>query len=145
MRPINTKALRIASRELDRAGMMQWLQAFTDKLITVAEFDGIMRKHLPKEQHYQTEVIHFLKENYPAAFVWKAAAGPYSQQGIPDVCAIIDGHFFGFEIKRPYIGETSEIQKRTIELINAAGGTATVVSFWQQAKEVIDKWKTANV
>ena len=98
MRPINTKALRIASRELDRSGMMQWLQAFTDKLITVAEFDGIMRKHLPKEQHYQTEVIHFLKENYPAAFVWKAAAGPYSQQGIPDVCAIIEGHFFGFEI-----------------------------------------------
>lgn len=90
-----------------------------------------------KESYYQSRIIKWLKENYPGAFVWKAAAGPYSRQGIPDVCAIINGHFFGFEVKRPEVGRLSKIQEQTIKEINAAGGTAAVVSYPEQVERII--------
>jgi Holliday junction resolvase len=93
-----------------------------------------------KEGYYQAKIIKWLKTTYPSAFVWKAAAGPYTRQGIPDVCAIIDGHFFGFEVKRPKQGRATKIQAQTISDINAAGGTALVVSFPADCKEAIDKW-----
>lgn len=102
-----------------------------------------MRKEPPphKESYYQARIIRWLRDTYPAAFIWKAAAGPYSQCGIPDICAIIDGHFFGFEVKRPELGRLSKMQEQTIKRINAAGGTAAVVSYPAQAQEVIDKWQ----
>ena len=79
-----------------------------------------------KESYYQAKIIKWLREASPQAFVWKAQQGPYSRQGIPDICAIIDGHFFGFEVKRPEGGELSPVQAQTIKQINAAGGTALV-------------------
>lgn len=90
-----------------------------------------------KESYYQSRIIKWLKEQYPDAFVWKAAAGPYSRGGIPDICAIINGHFFGFEVKRPEVGRLSKIQEQTIKEINAAGGTAVVVSHPEQVEKVI--------
>ena len=120
--------------------MIKWLEKETSKKITSSAFDKIMHDTLPLEQAYQSEVIVYLK-TIPGAFVWKAAAGPYSRQGIPDVCAIIDGHFFGFEIKRPYIGKATKVQEETIRRINEAGGTAAVICFREQAKAIIDKWK----
>lgn len=134
---INRTALLRESRKRNREEMMIWLRNITGEQITSATFDKLMHDSLPLEKYFQAEVMDGLKK-YPGAFVWKAAAGPYSRQGIPDVCAIIDGHFYGFEIKRPYIGRLTKIQEQTIEAINAAGGTAAVVSFWHQAKEVID-------
>lgn len=92
---------------------------------------------LHKESFYQAKIIRWLKETYPTAFVWKAAAGPYSQGGIPDICAIINGHFFGFEVKRPEVGRLSKIQDQTIKRINAAGGTAAVVSYPEDAERII--------
>lgn len=91
-----------------------------------------------KESYYQSRIIKWLKDNYPGAFVWKAAAGPYSRQGLPDVCAIINGHFFGFEVKRPEVGRLSKIQEQTIKEINAAGGTALVVTYPAQVQEAIE-------
>lgn len=95
-----------------------------------------------KESYYQARIIRWLKAEYPAAFVWKAQAGPYSRQGIPDICAIINGHFFGFEVKRPDNGRVSPVQEQTIKQINAAGGTALVVNFPEQVKEAIEEWET---
>ena len=93
-----------------------------------------------KESYYQSRIINWLRENYTDAFVWKAQAGPYSRQGIPDVCAIIRGHFFGFEVKRPG-GKLSKIQEITISEINAAGGTALVVTTTDQVREAINEWE----
>lgn len=90
-----------------------------------------------KESFYQAKIIRWLKEQYPGAFVWKAQAGPYCRQGIPDICAIINGHFFGFEVKRPEVGRLSKIQEQTIKEINAAGGIAAVVSFPEQVEKII--------
>jgi hypothetical protein len=90
-----------------------------------------------KESFYQAKIIRWLKGQYPDAFVWKAQAGPYCRQGIPDICAIINGHFFGFEVKRPEVGRLSKIQEQTIKEINAAGGIAAVVSFPEQVEKII--------
>lgn len=98
-----------------------------------------------KESYYQSRIIKWLKEQYPDAFIWKAAAGPYSQGGIPDICAIINGHFYGFEVKRPEVGRLSKLQEQAIRKINHAGGTAAVVTNPAQAQEVIDRWETTNL
>lgn len=90
-----------------------------------------------KESFYQAKIIRWLKGQYPDAFVWKAQAGPYCRQGIPDICAIINGHFFGFEVKRPEVGRLSKIQEQTIKEINAAGGIAAVVSYPEQVEKII--------
>ena len=90
-----------------------------------------------KESFYQAKIIRWLKGQYPDAFVWKAQAGPYCRQGIPDICAIINGHFFGFEVKRPEVGRLSKIQEQTIKEINTAGGTAAVVSYPEQVEKII--------
>lgn len=97
-----------------------------------------------KEGYYQAKIMKWLKEEYPAAFVWKAQAGPYSRQGIPDICVILDGHFFGFEVKRPDNGRLSPIQAQTIKQINSAGGTALVVSYPAQVKEIIEFWRATH-
>lgn len=140
MQQINKAELLRQSRKLSKQEMMIWLRNQTGAKITSSTFTKIMSETLPYEQAFQTEVMEYLK-TIPGAFVWKAAAGPYSRHGIPDVCAIIDGHFFGFEIKRPYIGVVTKLQEQTINKIRAAGGTAAVVSFREQVKEEIEKWK----
>ncbi|MCI9506139.1 MAG: VRR-NUC domain-containing protein [Oscillospiraceae bacterium] len=90
-----------------------------------------------KESWYQAKIIRWLKETYPQAFVWKAAAGPYSRCGIPDVCMVLDGQFYGFEVKRPEVGLLSKIQEQTIKAINAAGGIVGVVSYPEDVERIL--------
>lgn len=90
-----------------------------------------------KESWYQAKIIRWLKETYPQAFVWKAAAGPYSHCGIPDVCMVLDGQFYGFEVKRPEVGLLSKIQEQTIKAINAAGGIVGVVSYPEDVERIL--------
>lgn len=97
-----------------------------------------LRERLPKESYYQDKIIKFLREVYPTAFVWKEAAGPYSRQGIPDVSFVKDGQYYGFEVKRPYIGVLSKIQEQTIKKIRAAGGVAEVVTFPEDVRKIIE-------
>lgn len=104
---------------------------------TSREAERFLMGHLPKENYYQSQIINYLKEHYPDAFVWKAAAGPYSRQGIPDVCAIISGRFYGFEVKRPYIGVLSKIQEQTMERIRVAGGIAAVVCLPEDVERIV--------
>lgn len=126
---------RCSSRE----EMKSYIEALTGEGCSFASFDSCMRELLPKESFYQDQIIRWLKATYKTAFVWKAAAGPYSRQGIPDVCAVIGGRFFGFEVKRPYIGKLSKIQEETIDEIRQAGGIVAVVSWPEQCEEIITR------
>ena len=90
-----------------------------------------------KESWYQAKIIKWLKDSYPGAFVWKAAAGPYSRGGIPDICMILKGRFFGFEVKRPGTGRLTKLQEQTLKQITAAGGIAAVVSSPEDVERVI--------
>ena len=92
-----------------------------------------------KEAYYQTKILTWLKKTYPEAFVWKANQGPYSNlNGLPDICAVIAGHFFGFECKRPG-GKATKLQETAISRINSAGGTALVVTTVAEVQEAIEK------
>ena len=97
-----------------------------------------------KESFYQTKILTWLKTNYPDGFYWKAQQGPYSRQGIPDICGVINGHFYGFEVKRPG-GLPTKVQEETIRQINAAGGTALVVTTTEQVENAIREWETGEM
>lgn len=104
---------------------------------TTSQAKKYIREHLPKESYYQDKIIKHIKELIPSAFVWKAAAGAYSRQGIPDVCAVINGHYYGFEVKRPLIGVLSKIQEQTIKQIREAGGRAYVVTYTDEVTRIL--------
>ena len=92
-----------------------------------------LRKLIKKEGYYQTKIKEALKKRYPDAFVAKISQGAYSQAGIPDVMFIKDGHYFGFEVKRPVVGIRSKLQEQTVRMIQAAGGTAVFVCWPEEA------------
>ena len=99
-----------------------------------------LRKLIKKETYYQGKVKDALKKRYPDAFVVKISQGAYSQAGIPDVMFIRDGHYFGFEVKRPVVGEPSKLQLQTKEFIEEAGGTVAFVCWPEQAIAEVEKY-----
>lgn len=123
-----------------KAEVIQYLKATKDiSCRTTAQAEKYLWAHLPKESYYQDKIIKHIRELIPSSFVWKAAAGPYSRQGIPDVCAVVNGRYYGFEVKRPFIGVLSKIQERTIMQIRAAGGKAYVVTYPAEVTRILQK------
>lgn len=108
-----------------------------EKGFSSAQARKYIREHLPRESYYQDKIIKHLKALLPSAFVWKQAQGAYSRRGIPDVSAIINGRYYGFEIKRPLIGELKPIQEQAIKKIRRAGGRAYVVSYVSEVTEIL--------
>ena len=92
---------------------------------------------VPLERTLQDRIMKWIKQEYPQAFVWKATAGAYSRCGIPDICCIVDGQFYGFEVKRPFWGKASKVQLKTMEQIRAAGGVAGLVSYPEDVGRMI--------
>lgn len=97
-------------------------------LKTKAGARAYIQDHMPKESYFQKRIIQWIKKHVKNCMVWKEAAGPYSRQGIPDITCIVNGRYYGFEVKRPFIGKLSQIQEQTIKDIRDAGGRAYVVS-----------------
>ena len=69
-------------------------------------------------------------------FFWKEHGGPYGTSGIPDIICCYKGRFIGMECKLPG-GRLTELQKRAISKINAAGGIAHRVESVEDAKAII--------
>lgn len=107
------------------------------KIKTKYEAEVYIREHMPKESYFQKQIMDWINKNIPGAAVWKEAAGPYSVSGIPDITCIIRGLYYGFEVKRPFIGKLSKIQKETIDQINRAGGRAYVVTSVKEVAEIL--------
>lgn len=93
-------------------------------------------KKIPLESFFQKKIINYLS-TLPDCFFWKAQAGAYSQSGIPDICCIYRGQFYGFEVKRPWIGRLSKLQQQTIRKINDVGGRAYIVTFVEDVESII--------
>lgn len=104
----------------------------------------ICRKEIPKEAYYQDKIKKALKKRYRGAFVRKISQAMYSEGGTPDVMCIIDGHYFGFEVKRPLVGEPSKLQEAAIREIENAGGTAAIVTWPEECFRIIDRWKAGG-
>lgn len=103
-----------------------------------------LRKLIKKEGYYQSEIKEALKKKYPDAFVVKISQGAYSEGGIPDVLMIKDGHYFGFEVKRPVVGIRSKLQEETVRKIQAAGGTATFVRWPEEAIMEVEEYEKSQ-
>lgn len=112
--------------------------------ITKAEALSICREEIPKESYYQNKIRKAIARRYPEAYVFKVNQGPYSQTGVPDLAVVYRGHYFGFEVKRPVLGEVSKLQAAAIQAIGRAGGTAAVVRWPEECFEIIDNWEKAD-
>lgn len=110
--------------------------------ISVSQF---IKDQLPKEATFQTKIIKALQSWREAGNIdrrtvlWKQSAGVYNRNGLPDVMAVIEGRLFGFEIKRPYIGKATALQQKTIRELNAAGASAAVICYPEEARQLIIK------
>ena len=135
---LNRNDILHKSRVFTLEEMRAYLEESTGRTLTAAQTDKLLRDTLPKENYFQSTILRWLKENYPAAFVWKVQTGPYARQGVPDICAIIDGRFYGFEVKRPFVGRLSRIQQSTMDAIEKAGGRAGVVAWPEDARKLIE-------
>ena len=135
---INRNDILNKSRVFTLEEIRAYLEAQTGHLLSAAQADKLLRDALPKESYFQSAILRWLRDNYPADFVWKLQTGPYARQGVPDICAVIDGRFYGFEVKRPYVGRLSCIQQATIEAIEKAGGQAGVVTWPDDARKLIE-------
>ena len=87
------------------------------------------------------EIKKVLKTKYPEAFIVKISQSLYSQAGIPDILMIHNGHYFGFEVKRPVVGVPSKLQRETIRRITAAGGTALFVCWPEEAIQAVEQYQ----
>jgi len=115
------------------------------EVTTREQAEQYLQAHIPPEKIWQTRIREKIKEMFPSCFVWKAAQGSYSQGGLPDLCAVIGGRFFGFEIKRPYFGRPTKLQLKTIKDIQAAGGQAYVVCWPEEVEEILRPiWEEAR-
>lgn len=69
-------------------------------------------------------------------FYFKEHGGPYGTSGVPDIIACYKGRFLGLEAKLPQ-GRLTELQKRAIDKINAAGGIARRVESVDDVKAAV--------
>lgn len=96
------------------------------------------RNNVPLESHFQKKIIAYLRREFPRAVVWKQANGLYSSlNGLPDVAMVKDGQYFAFEVKRPFIGKPTAIQKGTIARLRNAGAVAHIVCYVSEVAQII--------
>ena len=91
----------------------EFVKSFMDarNFKTKKEALAALRKEIKKESYYQEKIKKVLKTKYPEAFIVKISQSLYSQAGIPDILMIHNGHYFGFEVKRPVVGVPSKLQR----------------------------------
>jgi Holliday junction resolvase len=77
------------------------------------------------EGKVKRKVVEVLKKH--EVWYFFPANNGFGKSGIPDIIAIIDGHFVGIEVKSA-TGKPTELQKICGRQIEEAGGTWLVVS-----------------
>jgi hypothetical protein len=87
------------------------------------------------EKDIVASILRYLKA-LPQCFAFKEHGGMYGTAGIPDIICCYKGRFLGLEVKQPS-GRLTELQKRTIDKIDAAEGVALRVESVADVKSVI--------
>lgn len=116
----------------------------TKKIRTKQKAMTKLRKLIKDEGYFQSKIKKSLEEKYPDAFIRKISQGAYSEGGIPDILMIRDGHYFGFEVKRPVVGIRSKLQEQTVRMIQAAGGTAAFVCWPEEAIREVEEYEKSQ-
>jgi hypothetical protein len=92
-----------------------------------------------------SRIVKAIKREYPLAWVFNVHGSPYQEGGIPDLLVCIDGYLLGLEVKHIKPGESREhaldrttpLQRVKIARINAARGTADVVTSVEEAMALV--------
>lgn len=109
-----------------------------EKGMTDRQAHQYLSEKVPLESYYQRKIIEWLDKNAKGrAFYWKATQGAYSRSGIPDVCVLIGGRFYGLEVKRPFFGVVSSNQKKVKREIEAIGGKVYIVTYVKEVEEIL--------
>ena len=126
----------------DKAELVAFLKTM-DFAHNATEAEIWIRNQLPAEGAFQRRImkhLQHLRENGKigaTSIWWKNTSGAYARGGLPDIFAIIDGKFYAFEVKRPFVGVVSALQRKSIKEINEAGGIAGVVIHPRDVDELI--------
>lgn len=126
----------------DKAELVSFLKTM-DFAHNATEAEIWIRNQLPAESIFQRRImthLRALRDNgrIPATSIWwKNTSGAYARGGLPDITAVIDGRHYAFEVKRPFVGTLSALQKKTIEELNAAGAVAGVVTYPRDVDNLI--------
>lgn len=102
------------------------------------EFKQWFQKNVPLESALQKKILNYLKKREDCV-CWKVHNGMYCQGGVPDIICIKEGMFYGFEVKRPWVGKPSALQLNMKRAIERVGGTMAMVSWVEEVKEILEK------
>lgn len=70
----------------------------------------------------------------------KMHGGPHQARGLPDIVGVVEGIFFGIEVKMPGKEKTlTPIQKKKLNDIANAGGIAIIATSVEQAETRLRK------
>lgn len=99
---------------------------------------------MAQEKQFEQKIKNFLKSQN--CYCVKHFGCGFSQAGVPDILACVNGHFLAIEVKAEH-GRVSELQRVNIERINKCGGVALVVkpSNFEELKQIIFKLKKHEV
>ena len=86
-----------------------------------------------READIQSAIIRYLKAAHGAYVVRPITC---SESGHPDILALIDGKFYGIEVKTQK-GKLTELQRYRLHQIQRAGGIAIVARSLDDVKEAI--------
>lgn len=110
------------------------------KKLNRTEARKAIEKKIPLETKYQDKIIKYLRSLPECIDAWKENKGAYSSQnGTPDITAVMKpgGIYFGFEVKRPLLGEPSALQEKFIENMTENGGHAYIVITVDDVKRIL--------
>lgn len=99
------------------------------------------------EDLLQAKIVKAVMREYPGSWVFHPVGNPYQRSGVPDLLMCVLGLLIGAEVKCPRPGESYQAtqdratpgQRNQIDLINAAGGTAGVVTSVEETLELVRK------
>lgn len=106
-----------------------------------------------KEQDFQIALVQYLKIAAAKDCFWFHVPNQRKQSlymgqlfkrlgvraGVPDLCFVHDGRFFGLELKSPS-GRATENQLQALSDIDAAGGYSCLVDNIDSAQGVLKGW-----
>lgn len=95
------------------------------------------------EKDIQRQILRWLNSQR-GIYAFKVAQGMYSQIGISDIIACVNGKFVAFEIKRPG-AKATKLQKYFLYRINECGGHGYIVYSLDEVKEIVRRLKNEGV
>lgn len=128
----------ILSRYIENFDEAEFISDYAKKhKVTKTEARKRIISEEPKEKYFQEHIIKAIRREFPEALVIKLTLSMYSQAGIPDIMVIHNGRYVGIEVKRPIGSRVSELQRRCMDAIHKAGGTAGVCRWPEEAIALI--------